>query len=120
MQQTSTITRGSDVAGSAPVNVLLVDDRPENLLALQAILDPLGENLVLANSGEEALTRLLKDDYALVLLDVMMPGMDGLETSRHMKRRAKSAAIPIIFLTANNPDDRLILEGYQTGAVDYL
>ncbi|HEV7839763.1 MAG TPA: ATP-binding protein, partial [Gemmatimonadaceae bacterium] len=120
MQQTTTLSRASSVAGSAPVNVLLVDDRPENLLALQAILEPLGENLILAHSGEEALTRLLQDDFALVLLDVQMPGMDGLETSRRMKQRAKSATIPIIFLTANNPDDRLVLEGYQTGAVDYL
>ncbi|HUQ99125.1 MAG TPA: ATP-binding protein [Gemmatimonadaceae bacterium] len=120
MQQTSTLSRGSDVAGSAPVNVLLVDDRPENLLALQAVLEPLGENLVLAHSGEEALTRLLQDDFGLVLLDVQMPGMDGLETSRRMKQRARSAAIPIIFLTANNPDDRMILEGYQSGAADYL
>ena len=120
MLQNSTLMRGSDVAGSAPVNVLLVDDRPENLLALQAILEPLDENLVLAHSGEEALTRLLQDDFALVLLDVQMPGMDGLETSRRMKQRAKSANIPVIFLTANNPDDRLVLQGYQTGAVDYL
>src|SRR3954471_15956875 len=120
MQQTSTLERGSDVASSAPVNVLLVDDRPENLFALQAILDPLGEKLVLAQSGEAALTRLLEDDFALVLLDVQMPGMDGLETSRRMKKRAKSAGIPVIFLTATNPDDRLVLEGYQTGAADYL
>src|SRR4051812_8344093 len=120
MQQTSILERGSDVESSAPVNVLLVDDRPENLFALQAILEPLGEKLVLAQSGEAALTRLLEDDFALVLLDVQMPGMDGLETSRRMKQRAKSAGILVIFLTATNPDDRLVLEGYQTGAADYL
>ena len=121
MQLTSPLPRDPDVAGqSGPVNVLIVDDRPENLLAIEAILEPLGENLVRASSGEEALAQILAADFALVLLDVSMPGMDGFETARRIKDRKKSASIPIIFLTANNPDERLILRGYETGAVDYL
>jgi PAS domain S-box-containing protein len=121
MQSTSPLARDTDVAGeSAPVNVLIVDDRPENLLAIEAILEPLGENLVRASSGEEALGHLLEADFALVLLDVAMPTMDGFETAHRIKQRRKTAAIPIIFLTANNPDERLILRGYESGAVDYL
>lgn len=121
MQLTSPLAGGPDVAAaSSPVNVLIVDDRPENLLAIEAILEPLGENLVRANSGQEALGHLLSADFALVLLDVAMPEMDGFETARRIKGRKKTSAIPIIFLTANNPDERLILRGYETGAVDYL
>src|SRR3954465_444598 len=121
MQLSSTLAREPDAAGTgSPVNVLIVDDRPENLLAIEAILEPLGENLVRANSGPEALTQLLSADFALVLLDVAMPGMDGFETAMRIKERKKTAAIPIIFLTANNPDERLILRGYEAGAVDYL
>ncbi len=97
-----------------------MDDRPENLLALEAILEPLGETLVRASSGREALAHLLAADFALVLLDVAMPGMDGFETARRIRERRKTATTPIIFLTANSPDERLILEGYQTGAADYL
>ena len=121
MQLTSPLAREPDAAGTgSPVNVLIVDDRPENLLAIEAILEPLGETLVRANSGPEALTQLLSADFALVLLDVAMPGMDGFETAMRIKERKKTAAIPIIFLTANNPDERLILRGYEAGAVDYL
>lgn len=121
MQLTSPFPGGPDVAAaSSPVNVLIVDDRPENLLAIEAILEPLGENLVRANSGQEALGHLLSADFALVLLDVAMPEMDGFETARRIKGRKKTSAIPIIFLTANNPDERLILRGYEAGAVDYL
>lgn len=121
MQLTSPLAGEPDLAAArSPVNVLIVDDRPENLLAMEAILEPLGENLVRANSGQEALGHLLSADFALVLLDVAMPEMDGLETARRIKARKKTAAIPIIFLTANNPDERLILRGYETGAVDYL
>ena len=120
MQQISTFSRASSTEHRAPVSVLLVDDRPENLLALEAILEPLGEKLALAHSGEEALLRVLQDDFALVLLDVQMPGMDGFETATRIRQRPKSAATPIIFLTANNPDERLILRGYESGAADYL
>ena len=121
MHLTSPLSSDSEVAAErGPVSVLIVDDRPENLLAIEAILEPLGENLVRAGSGEEALTHLLTTDFALVLLDVAMPQMDGFETARRIKERRKTATIPIIFLTANNPDERLVLRGYETGAVDYL
>src|SRR3954463_11036894 len=121
MQLTSPLAREPEAAGSgSPVNVLIVDDRPENLLAIEAILEPLGETLVRAGSGPEALSQLLAAEFALVLLDVQMPGMDGFETASRIKERKKTAAIPIIFLTAHNPDERLILRGYEAGAVDYL
>lgn len=82
--------------------ILLVDDRPENLLALEAILSALDQTLVRASSGEEALKALLTDDFAVILLDVQMPGMDGFETAAHIKRRERTRDIPIIFLTAIN------------------
>ena len=103
-----------------PVSILLVDDRPENLLALEAILEPLGQRLVRANSGEEALRRLLAQDFALILLDVQMPGMNGFETARLIKARERSRSIPIIFLTAINKEDAYVFKGYEVGAVDYL
>src|SRR5688500_8306489 len=80
------------------INILLVDDHPENLLVLEAILEPLGQNLVRATSGREALTHLLREDFALILLDVQMPGMDGFETASLIKQREKSRSIPIIFV----------------------
>ena len=120
MQLSSPLASDSRVAANAPVNVLLVDDRPENLLALEAILEPLGETLVRASSGEEALRHLDTIRFALVLLDVAMPGMDGFEVARRVKARRDSANTPIIFLTANNPDERSVLMGYDAGAVDYL
>ncbi|GAC1338997.1 MAG: hypothetical protein NVSMB29_05640 [Candidatus Dormibacteria bacterium] len=101
-------------------NLLLVDDRRENLMALEATLRPLAQNLVLAASGEEALRALLQDDFALILLDVRMPGMDGFETAAHIKRRSRTRHIPIIFLTAVDDDPGLVLRGYSEGAVDYL
>src|SRR5919197_117782 len=100
--------------------ILLVDDRPENLLALEAILEPLGQNLVRAGSGEEALKRLLRDDFALILLDVQMPGLDGFQTAAYIRRRERTRGIPIIFLTAIHKDERHIARGYSEGAVDYL
>jgi signal transduction histidine kinase len=103
-----------------PVNILLVDDRPENLLALEAILEPLGQRLVRATSGEEALRRLLVQDFALILLDVQMPGMNGFEAAELIKARERSRSIPIIFLTAINKEDAYVFRGYEVGAVDYL
>src|SRR6266550_1102772 len=120
MQLPTPLASDPGPAGNAPVSVLLVDDRPENLLALEAILEPLGETLVLASSGEEALNQLVAHDFAVVLLDVSMPGMDGFEAARRIGARRESANTPIIFLTANDPDERMILRGYQAGAVDYL
>ena len=100
--------------------ILLVDDRPENLLALEAVLEPLGRTLVRAGSGDEALKRLLTDDYALILLDVQMPGMDGYETADYIKRLERTRSVPIIFLTALNTEQRHVFRGYESGAVDYL
>ena len=102
------------------VNILLVDDRPENLLALEAILEPLGQRLVRATSGDEALRHLLARDFAAILLDVQMPGLNGFETARLIKARERSRHIPIIFLTAINKDEEHIFLGYEVGAVDYM
>ncbi len=100
--------------------ILLVDDRPENLLALEAVLASLGQELVRASSGEQALKRLLHDDFAVILLDVRMPGMDGFETAQHIKRRERTKDIPIIFLTAEREEPHQAFRGYAAGAVDYL
>ncbi|BDI31420.1 hypothetical protein CCAX7_34710 [Capsulimonas corticalis] len=100
--------------------ILIVDDRAENLLALEATLEPLGQELVRARSGVEALKRLLLDDYALILLDVQMPGMDGFETAARIKEREKSRYIPIIFLTALSTQEQDVFQGYTAGAVDYI
>jgi len=101
-------------------NILLVDDRHQNLVALREILSPLGENLVEARSGAEALKCLLKQDFAVVLLDVMMPGMDGFETAALMRQRDKSRFVPIIFITAMLTDEAHAFQGYAAGAVDYI
>jgi len=120
MQLSSPLAGATEVAVSAPVSVLIVDDRPENLLALEAVLEPLGETLILAGSGSDALAQTLIHDFALILLDVAMPDIDGFETARRIRSGHGSANTPIIFVTAQNPDERLILRGYAAGAVDYL
>ncbi|WP_042458869.1 two-component system response regulator [Neobacillus dielmonensis] len=102
------------------VNILLVDDRVENLLALEAIIERENYQLIKAFSGEEALKYLLKYDFATILLDVQMPGMDGFETAKLIKSREKSKNIPIIFITANNMDSQHIFKGYFVGAMDYI
>ena len=102
------------------VNVLMVDDHPENLIALEAILDGLGQNLVKAHSGEEALRCLLHQDFAVIMLDVQMPGLDGFETATLIRQRERSRLTPIIFLTAFSTSDTLKFKGYSLGAVDYL
>jgi CheY-like chemotaxis protein len=101
-------------------NILMVDDRPENLLALEAILQGLGHELIRASSGEEALKVLLTTDVAVILLDVQMPGMDGFETAAHVKRREKTRDIPILFLTAIDGEAHQAFRGYAAGGVDYL
>ncbi|GAB3226793.1 hypothetical protein GCM10027447_17390 [Glycomyces halotolerans] len=100
--------------------VLLVDDRSENLLALEAILQGLPVATIAVTSGEEALKRLLSEDFAAILLDAQMPGMDGFETARHIKQREKTRHTPIIFLTAADRDAHLAMRGYSVGAVDYI
>ncbi|NUP04657.1 MAG: response regulator [Polyangiaceae bacterium] len=106
--------------GPVVPSVLLVDDKPANLLALEAILEPLGLRTVRANSGEEALKQLLKHDFALVLLDVQMPQMDGFETASAMKAHPRTAGIPIIFITAISREAAHVFKGYARGAVDYI
>lgn len=102
------------------VNILLVDDRPENLLALEAILEVLGQNLVRASTGEEALRCLLSQDFAVILLDVQMPRMDGFETAALIRERERSRYTPIIFLSAFSTSEQFVFRGYSLGAVDYL
>ena len=100
--------------------ILMVDDRPENLMALEAILEPLPVELVRAYSGEEALRQVLLHDFAVILLDVQMPGMNGFETAQLIKQRERSKLTPIIFLTAINKDEHFVYAGYEVGAVDYM
>ncbi|OUL26124.1 response regulator [Nostoc sp. 106C] len=103
-----------------PVNILLVDDHPENLLALEAILQSLGQNLVRATSGAQALRCLLNQDFAVILLDVQMPEMDGFDTATLIRQRERSRHTPIIFLTAFSTNESMVFKGYSLGAVDYL
>ena len=102
------------------VELLLVDDRPENLLALEAILEPLGQTLISAHSGEEALKCVLQHDFACILLDVQMPDMNGFDAAQIIKSREKSRYIPIIFLSAISKEDAYVFKGYSMGAVDYV
>lgn len=107
-------------SGDPQVNILLVDDRPDKLLALESLLSELGQNLVKARSGKEALKCLLRQDFALILLDVSMPGMDGFETASLIRQRPRSEHTPIIFITSINESDNHIAKGYSLGAVDYI
>ncbi|HWW61347.1 MAG TPA: response regulator, partial [Thermoanaerobaculia bacterium] len=102
------------------VNILLVDDQPNNLLALESILADIGENLVTADSGGRALRHLLDSDFAVVLLDVQMPDMDGFETAELIRQRERSRDTPIIFLTALSRSETNVFRGYELGAVDYI
>ncbi len=106
--------------GDVKVDILLVDDHPNNLLALEAMLSDLGQNLVRASSGVEALRRLLEQDFALALLDIQMPELDGFQTAALIRARERSRHMPIIFLTAHNKSDEQIAKAYELGAVDFL
>ncbi len=101
-------------------DILVVDDNDTNLIAIEAALSPLGRKMVLARSGVEALARLLEQDFALIILDVAMPGMDGFETARLVRSRARNRATPIIFITGLSWQDEEILKGYELGAFDFL
>lgn len=108
------------ISYDGPINILLVDDYPENLLAIEAVLGDLNYNLVKCLSGEEALRALLKDDFAVIVMDVQMPGMDGFETARMIKSRDKTKEIPIIFVSATSKEAQHMFAGYAVGAIDYM
>ncbi len=101
-------------------DILLVDDTPANLLALEAVLGELGQNLVTAQSGKDALRYLMDHEVAIILMDVQMPGMDGFETAQLIRQRDRSRHTPIIFLTAHDRTDMQVFKGYAAGAVDFL
>jgi CheY-like chemotaxis protein len=105
---------------SRQARILLVDDRTENLVALEAILAPLNQILVPVRSGEQALQALLDQEFAVILLDIVMPGMDGFETAAQIKSRAQNRDVPIILLTAADVRPEHSFRGYAAGAVDYL
>jgi PAS domain S-box-containing protein len=114
---------GVQTAGPTPVHkpsLLVVDDHPQNLLALESILAGDDRIVVTAQSGEEALKRLLDEDYSVVLLDIKLTGIDGYETARLIRAREKTRDVPIIFLTSYNKDDADVAKGYAYGAVDYI
>ena len=116
----STALVEDSAAGPEQVGVLVIDDEPAGLLAMKSVLDGPDRRLVLARSGRDALRLMLAEDFAVVLLDVRMPDIDGLETARIIRARPRSAATPIIFLTAASGDDDEVSLGYQAGAVDYV
>ncbi|MET7570120.1 response regulator [Streptomyces sp. NPDC005492] len=103
-----------------PAGILLVDDMEDNLIALEAVLASLNEPLVRARSGEEAMKALLRQRFAVILLDIRMPGMDGFETAANIKRLDQTKDVPIIFLTGTDADAGYAFRGYATGAADYL
>lgn len=110
----------SPVVHEEKAKVLLVDDRSENLVALSAVLEPLGETLLRAHSGREALRLVLKHDFAVILMDAQMPEMDGFETASLIRQRERNRHVPIIFVTAYGKDAETMLQGYSVGAVDYI
>ena len=112
--------RSAEAGGAEDVCILLVDDQPNNLLVLEALLEGEGRRLVRAGSGREALRRMLERDFAVILLDVQMAGLDGFETAELIRQRERSASTPIIFLTASDGGHKFAARGYAVGAVDYL
>src|SRR5213594_3600415 len=113
-------SKGEAMTAEVKANILLVDDHPESLLALEAVLADLGQNLVKADSGRQALRCVLNQDFAVILLDVNMPGMDGFETATLIRERERSKHTPIVFLTASDQSELAVFRGYSVGAVDYL
>lgn len=102
------------------VNILIVDDRTENLLVLESLLEKIECNIIKATSGNEALSLMLYYEFALVLLDVQMPDMDGFETAEYIRMNSKTRYVPIIFVTAISKEQKCIFKGYEIGAVDYI
>lgn len=110
----------SDVADFGRPRILMVDDRPDALLALEVVLEPLGAELIAARSGIEALQKLLAADFAVIILDVQMPEIDGFETARLIRQRERCRNVPIVFLTAISGEPHHFMAGYEAGAFDYL
>ncbi len=102
------------------VNILLVDDEPKNLTVLETVLHDPGYRLIRAESADQALIALVVEEFALLVIDINMPGMSGFELAKMIKQRKKTAGVPIIFLTAYDSEAEHVIEGYETGAVDYL
>jgi PAS domain S-box-containing protein len=111
---------GASASAEAPINILIVDDEPKNLVVLETVLNEPDYRLVRAESADQALLALVVEEFALIILDIRMPGMTGFELAQMIKERKKTARVPIIFLTAYYNEDQHVLEGYGTGAVDYL
>ena len=120
MQATVSPSRPDTATQVRPVKLLIVDDRPENILSLESILEGPGREILKAESGNEALRIALKEDIAVMLLDVQMPEMDGFEVARLLKENSKTRDISIIFVTALSKEERYTMQGYEEGAVDYL
>jgi signal transduction histidine kinase/DNA-binding response OmpR family regulator len=112
--------KGEELANTRKANVLLVDDKAENLLALESVLEELGQNLIRSSSAREALRHLLLEDFALILLDVQMPGLSGFELAELIRERERTQHTPIIFISAESINEQFIFKGYSLGAVDYL
>jgi CheY-like chemotaxis protein len=110
-------TATDSINHNEPINILIVDDEPKNLTVLDTVLDDPGYRLVRATSAEEALLALVVEEFALIILDIRMPGMTGFELAQLIKERKKTARVPIIYLTAYYNEDQHVLEGYATGAV---
>jgi two-component system, sensor histidine kinase and response regulator len=119
---TATGLQGASPTGDemGKVSILLVDDTPENLIAMEAVLNDLGQRLVKATSGQEALRLLLREEFAVILLDVNMPGMNGFETAALIRNRKQTEHVPIIFVSAISTTDTHMFKGYSLGAVDYI
>ena len=108
------------MTGENKINILIVDDRPENLLSMESLIESPELNIVRASSGNEALGLMLDYEFAIVLLDVQMPGMDGFETAELMRGSERMKHVPIIFVTALSKDQKYVFRGYESGAVDYI
>src|SRR5262245_29223210 len=119
-QDRSAAMAPTSVFHTGPINILIVDDEPKNLTVLETVLDNPDYRLVRGESADQALRALVVEEFALLVLDIRLPGMNGFELAQMIKQRKKTAGIPIIFLTAYYNEDQHVLEGYGTGAVDYL
>src|SRR4026209_47507 len=119
-QRRSAASAPASTFHAGPINILIVDDEPKNLTVLETVLDDPDYRLVRAGSADQALHALVVKEFALLILDIRLPGMNGFELAQMIKQRKSAAGVPIIFLTAYYNEAQHVLEGYGTGAVDYL